>query len=465
MKFKDLFWWLEVPKKVIWDPFWSLILGAIVLFIPVVNIWWWLILPIFFVIHAETYYLWWIEWDFWVPKKRWTMLEVVPPKENLAPFKAMEDIFSVIWTIYDGANWREKWCEGELTLGPEWASFELVSVEGNIHFYIRCLEVHRHIIESAIYSHYPETEITPAPDYTRNVPQNIPNDEWNLYGCEFVLGKPDAFPIKTHSKFFEPGGEKVSLEEKRIDPIISFLESLARLGPGEQFWYQIVAIPITNRDIPWQDEAKKIINKIAKRPEKKEEGYMDEIKNVFGELVTGMTMQTDAEGNPIQSMAPEKTETGEKEMLLTPGEREILLEVEDKVKKSAFKTVIRGVYIAKREKWNASHRKIGESYMPHFSTQNLNHFIFHSKTRTKVHFLMRKKRTFLRQRKMFQNYVARYTPLFPEWIDSKGTSVLNAEEIATIYHFPIKISALVAPKLERVEAKKGGPPPNLPTEE
>jgi hypothetical protein len=40
--------------------------------------------------------------------------------------------------------------------------------------------------------------------------------------------------------------------------------------------------------------------------------------------------------------------------------------------------------------------------------------------------------------------------------------ILNTEELATIFHFPIKVTGLVAPTMTRVESKKGGPPPNLP---
>ena len=41
------------------------------------------------------------------------------------------------------------------------------------------------------------------------------------------------------------------------------------------------------------------------------------------------------------------------------------------------------------------------------------------------------------------------------------TFVLNAEELATIWHFPGQI--LKVPTLERIESKEASPPPNLPT--
>jgi len=43
--------------------------------------------------------------------------------------------------------------------------------------------------------------------------------------------------------------------------------------------------------------------------------------------------------------------------------------------------------------------------------------------------------------------------------------ILNTEELATIFHFPIKISGVSVPTVVGVEAKKGGPPANLPVEE
>ena len=464
MNAKSFFWWLDVPKKIIWTPFWWLILSTAVFFIPVVKVWWWVIVPIIMAFPLETYYLWWIRWDFWYLKKQWIILEVVPPKESLAPFKAMEDVFSAVWTLIDTANWREIWCEGEFAICPEWLSWEIASLEGSVHFYIRCIAPHRPIVESALYPHYPEVEISQVQDYVKTVPKNIPNKEWNIYGTEFVLGKEDAYPIKTFSKFFEIGGEKISQEEKRIDPIISLLEGMSRLGHGENLWFQIVSIPITDHDFPWRESGKKIISKIAKRPEKAEETFFGVLGQMFSELFAGFTGSAgkDEKGG-AKALSEAKSESSEREMLLTPGERGVLTAIEEKMEKSAWKTTIRGVYVARRENWTSPNRKTCESYMPHFNTQNMNFFKFHGITRTKVHFFMRKKRTLVRQKKMFSNYVNRFPPLFPQW-DLAGSSILNSEELATIYHFPTRITALIASAVTRVEAKRGGPPPNLPTE-
>ena len=43
-------------------------------------------------------------------------------------------------------------------------------------------------------------------------------------------------------------------------------------------------------------------------------------------------------------------------MVLTPGERDIITEIENKLKKPVFRTTIRGVYVAKRDNWSSTNR-------------------------------------------------------------------------------------------------------------
>ena len=43
----------------------------------------------------------------------------------------------------------------------------------------------RQLIESNIYSQYPEVEIVQVEDYTKNVPVDIPNRDWDLFGMSW----------------------------------------------------------------------------------------------------------------------------------------------------------------------------------------------------------------------------------------------------------------------------------------
>ncbi|MBC7074100.1 hypothetical protein H5T58_01800, partial [Candidatus Parcubacteria bacterium] len=116
---------------------------------------------------------------------------------------------------------------------------------------------------------------------------------------------------------------------------------------------------------------------------------------------------------------------------------------------------------------------IGRTYFQHFFHQALNGIVFFGPTRTKIHYLMRQRRVFLRKRKIFKNYLLRMPSYFPwnlrgipihpfdfgfypkgpgSW--KKGTFLLSSEELATIFHIPTKITV---PTVPRVITKKIGP--------
>jgi hypothetical protein len=349
--------------------------------------------------------------------------------------------------------------------GPYWCSFEIASIEGKIHFYIRILNQHKIMFESVLYAHYPDIEIQEVPDYTKLVPLTVPNEEWDMYGEDYIFpGIPDAYPLKTYEKFFEPQGEKIQAEEKRMDPIVSLLESLSKLGPGEHFWVQFIAVPITDRDEPeWRKEGEKIIAKLSKRPEKREITFMEDLMHTLGELIFGPQKEGEGEGASYSWRQYDKNEeTGEREMVLTPGEREIITEIENKMKKPVFRTSMRGVYVAKRENWKAPHRTIVRSYVAHFATRNLNILLWDASTRPRVHYFWRNRRVFFRARKMFRMSILRLPAKFPDRHDV--CPIFSTEELATMYHFPLRITGMVTPTLEKVESKKAGPPPNLPIE-
>src|SRR3989344_2169264 len=462
----DYLFWTEWVKKIIWDPFWWVILFLIILWVPFLRVWWWVFLPLMLVSQLKTIYLWYMNWDFYIGEKRkWVLLEIIPLEATLMPVKAMEDVFTSIWPLMDVGNFRELWCDGELNNGPEWCSWELASIEGKIHFYIRVAQQHRASIEGALYGHYPDIEIHEAADYVKLVPPTVPNEEWDMYGEDWDLHREDAYPIRTYEKFFEPQGERISAEEKRMDPIISLLEGMSKLGPGEHYWVQFITVPVNDHDEPeWRKEGQKIINKIAKRPEKKEKTFFEELFRSLKELAMGPEKEGEGESAKYSWPMEEDEETGELKISLTPGEREIITEIENKMKKPAFRTTIRGVYVAKRENWHSSNGVITRSYMGHFITENLNHFVFSSKTRPRIHYFMRKRRVFLRARKMFRMAVLRFPPLFPKRTSDDLCPILSSEEMATLWHFPFRVSG-GSLAMDKIESKKAGPPANLPIDE
>ena len=403
------------------------------------------------------------------------MLEVVPPREILKPFKAMEDIYAILWGLYDGANWRERWCEGELHKYPYWMSWEIASIEGHIHFYLRIQDQWRNVVESAIYGHFPEVEISVVEDYAKKVPQDIPNKDWDLYGEDYRLVTEDAYPIKTYTQFWEEKPD-VPKEEKRIDPLDSLLEELSRLNPGEQFWFQMVTAPILDSDIPWITKGKELANKIAKRPKlAKPKSFATKTAGALaGEMAKLGGAGTEEEKLKEKALPKGASDEEEsRELLLSPRERQNLTSIQTKISKRGFLVWMRILYVYKRDAYVGRH-KIIRSYLNQFATEDMNGIRFWSLTRTRLHYWFRKRRLQVRKRKIFDKYVRRLPSLFPrmenkayfrfKWRKPKGTMVLNTEELATLYHFPAKVSTGVVAAVKPIEARRGGPPPELPTE-
>ncbi len=409
------------------------------------NFWW---IPLPFMLWKPVKYLYrFFIMERWDSKIKRVLLEIKIPKEVLRPIRVMDQVFADLHGIHDISTWREKWIEGTFQLS---LSLEIVSDGGEIHFYIRTPEMFRSFIESSIYSQYPEVEISLVDDYTKYVPQDIPDKDWDLWGVDYINPKDEIYPIKTY-KQFETEAEKV--EEKRVDPLASLLEGLSTLKAGEQFWLQIVAKPVLGRDKPWQERGREVADRLAKRPEKpKPKPIVQEIAQI---LITGKTAEEEV---------PEEKEIIPPEMKLTPGEREILAAVEAKLAKFGYDCNARFIYLGKRDVFFKPTTKIGFGFFKEISTENLGGLKPWSKTMTKVKsvpfWFLDNRRLYLRKRRISRYYAKRWPTLFPRL---GATYILNTEELATLYHFPGKAAA-PALGVPRIEAKKAGVPPELPTE-
>jgi len=165
---------------------------------------------------------------------------------------------------------------------------------------------------------------------------------------------------------------------------------------------------------------------------------------------------------PSKALPPSKTETGELEMVITPRERETLHAIETKISKPAYLTSMRGLYIARKDKpHDRANYRTPRTYLGHFKTTDHNAILYWGQTRVRIHYILRQRRLYLRARKAFRNYINRFPPLWPEMTAGLATPILNIEELATIFHFPVKSLVPSAPK---ILAKPGGPPPGLPVE-
>ncbi len=418
--------------------------------------WWWLFAP--FILWKPFVFLWqWWKTYWWLRTVyKPVLMEIKLPKQTLKPIRAMEDVFnSIHGVVYHPPDWWERNIDGQVQTS---IIFEIVSLGGEIHFYVRCHNGYRDAVESSIYAQYPEAEITTAVDYAKNVPQDLPNNEWNMWATDYKLVKKDFYPIGTYKKFET---EKERFEEKIVDPVATLLEGFSKVKPGEQFWIQIACSPISEDSAAeWIKQAQEERDKLARREVKTPAGAKPIILEATELLLTGKTPE---------EKKPEEQPIIPPEMKLTPGERIVLSAIEEKISKPIFSTNIRFIFLGKRDVFNKGNFRIGFSFFGSYATSNLNQLVPFGPTISKVkrgRFLPINKliprRLYLRNRRMFRNYVSRLAPLFPRTPSKEIKFMLNTEELASLFHFPSWKTSPV-PTVQRVESKRTAPP-ILPTE-
>ena len=376
---------------------------------------------------------------------KWVLLEVKPPPDVEKSPKIAENIFSGLHGVYSKpVDWRKRFFEGKV---QDWFSFEIIGNGGEINFYIRTPENLRNLVESQVFAQYPDAEIKVADDYVDSLPRYLPTDEYDLFGAELIFTKEDAFPIKTYPFFEEESGKG---EFKRTDPLAPLAEAMSALEPGERMWLQLLIRP-TGKD--WVDEAKPVIDKLMGKEPKIERGLMGAIVDFVDGLLPG------------GAAAEEKKEKEEfSQMKLSPGQKFVLEQVENKVAKLAFKAGYRFLYIARKEIFNRARVPAVIGMFKQLYSNNLNTFKPNGEVGTSADgwfsWLFPSHRGFFadqqefdRKWHIYQNYKRRAFV--------RKVVILNTEELATLFHLPG--IGVKAPAFPRVEAKKGQPPAGLPT--
>jgi hypothetical protein len=412
----------------------------------IISTWWWFFLPFLLWKPLIFYYFCYIQDMWYVKNVDPILIEVKFPREITKPIKAMEQVIENFWTIYDPPDWKETWFEGKFLVS---FTMEIASIDGKVHFFIRIPKRMKKIFESAIYSQYPEVEVEEVEDYTKKVPEDIPNKVWDLWGCDITLLNKTYFPIKTYEMFFEPNPE--IKEEKKVDPLAVLVEGMADLKEGEQMWFQIRAKPIASEN-NWVKEAQKEIAKMAGRQVEE----IEDKRTIIGEAAKFL-IKGDIPFTPLEA----KKEESMPGLRLLQIEQEIIKEINKKISKHGFETNIRFVYIGKREVFSKTRIRLMINFLSGLSLPGLNGLRVTNTTKVSPPAFARQLKVYKKQRAMFRRYKRRYTPYYPL---PGGVYVLNAEELATLFHFPGSLE-VSSPALERIETRKTSPPPFLPVEE
>lgn len=381
-------------------------------------------------------------------KWKWVLLAISIPAENIQSPKAVENILAHLAGAHQTHDLIEKYITGG---AQEYFSLEIASINGFVNFYIYTPTHLRDLATSSIYAQYPSAEISEVEDYTKGTPNNFPNQEWNLWGTEWKLVRHQAYPIRTYEAFHDEVAEEAAFK----DPMAALLETMGSIGPGEQLWLQIIVTPIKANS--WQPASYRIIEKLAGIPAEHGTNWLEKLFEIPHKIVVGL-IDALMPGTPAHD-AYSKDEMPSKMLYLTPGEREVIEKIEEKAAKIGFHTKIRGIYLSRKESTNKARGRYGIiGAFKQVNTEDLNALKPETKkVGTHAHYFFTERRKDWKRRKVMRAYKAR-----SNWRGLLGY-VLNIEELATLWHFPVAES-VKAPLIKKAESKRREPPHELPME-
>jgi hypothetical protein len=360
----------------------------------------------------------------WETKQPKVLLEIKLPVETMKSPLAMELVLTGIYQTGGEGTPIDRYWDGK---ARPWFSLELVSIDGEVHFYIWTFKSQRAVLEANIYAQYPDVEIHEVKDYTEAI--FFDPSKYDIMGCRFEATGPDPLPIKTYVDY---GLDKDPDEEFKVDPMAPLIEFMGSIKKGHQAWVQIIVRAhtaektVTNEKYPdkWKDESKELIEKIIKESETE-----------------------DKDGNKMPNMAK-----------ITKGQQDRIAAIERSVAKYAFDAGIRIMYIAPKDIFDRGNGGGLMGAFKQFNAPHLNGF----KPADAMAFDYKwqdwsGKKLLRRKIEHFGAYCGRGYFHYP--FRNKST-VLNTEELATIYHFPG--SAVRTPGLKRIPSKRADAPSNLP---
>jgi len=308
-------------------------------------------------------------------------------------------------------------------------------------------------MEVAVYAQYPDAEIKQVEDYMKNVPQyQHGKSYYEIWGTDFKTKKEDAYPIRTY-KFFEHQASQVI-----VDPLAGILEALSNIKPYEMLAVQYLFRPADDK---WKEAAKRLIKKL------KQEKPVSSKSNAFTDIASGVAdgiMDIPVQG-PGPDAKPKKQEIVPLSMMmhLAPGEKDTIAAIEASIGKIGYHTKVRLMYLAPKERFVKETRTQLVGAFRQFDDINLNGLkpdtkktwtginpkVFGPIEKPFINYLVKK-----RKKRMVRNFKSR------KFAMGSKPFVLNIEEAATIFHFPL--INVKAPQITKAESKKAEAPINLP---
>jgi len=375
---------------------------------------------------------------------QWTFLQITVPEENAQTPKAMESFFDVIAGIHKNPDITERFFEGYT---EAWFSCEIHCEANRVRYIMVIPTNHRKFFEGVIYGQYPLAEIREVEDYTQAFPIDKIEKDFDLYGTEIITVADEFYPIRTYHEYEDSLAE----DDKYIDPHQALVEAYTNIREGEQFWVQILVRPKDAKVIQkWTAAGEEAIAKIAGTAKEKEKGMIIEFFHFLRNLPFAVI-------DALLNGPPEAEKKKDKQLrpVFTPLDQARMEGITRKVSRNGFKTKIRVVHISPPGKLVKQSAATAMGAFKQFNTFHMNSFKPDPATKTNgPNYLLKQTRRSFRKRRILLLFQIR-----DMWGDDSGV-MMNPEELATLYHFPIKY--VKAPLVQRATSGLGSAPPDIP---
>ncbi len=406
----------------------------------------WMILAILYLVGAAK--LWLIyKKDQYAAKINYIFLAIDVPRGNEQTPRGVENMFSYLAGGHGSINFYEKWFEGKFQVA---FSYEVVSIEGYTQFIVRTPIQFRDLVESSVYSQYPDAEISEVDDYTEGMPKKFPDDQYDVWGSEFIQATHSMFPIKQYREFEHQLGPS---EMQFKDSMASLMDLCGSLGSGEQFWYQIIVVPI---GFDWMKAGDDLVDKLLNKKPKTNSGFLLKFVEWLGEASEGLY----SIWQDVEKKDDPKKDDSLSMIELNPKQKKQIEAIHMKIAKLAFEVKIRVVYMARKEVMQPSKVANGIiGYMKQFAALDLNNLMPDvTHTMTRADYFRRGPRVLRKKNNIVNNYIKR------DVLAGRNAGIMNIEELATLWHFPVE-GSVQASLLQKAPGRKAGAPSSLPFSE
>ena len=300
-------------------------------------------------------------------------------------------------------------------------SFEIANPSNSeeIFFYLAAPKKFRETIEKQVHSFFPNASVEKVSDYTIFTPGSFTS------AAVLRLKNKYALPIKTY-------------EQMDTDPLNELSNALSKLQTAEEgAAIQLILCPAGES---WRSLGKSIAHKMQQGKQLKDVQPNSVVKKAAKDIGKGMAGALLTSPNAARKDKDVNRQFEKDPIQLTPEEQELIKSIEGKANKTGFRVNIRLLASADSQERADEILAQMENAFSQFENSDINHFTINKRTKNK---------------KFAFDYIFRN-------FNGEQAVILNTEEIAGIFHFPI--STTETPKIKWLKSNSAPPPSNIPPE-